>query len=96
MSSPAVTCVVSVIVMGVMPVIITVMPMIIGGMIGRWWRCRDETRKRTHCSADRGTESRTVAAGNGGPDRRPAAGADQTAPNHPLHGVVWIGASREG
>jgi hypothetical protein len=35
-----------------------------------------------------------VTAGSGSPDCSPAACADETTPNRPLDGIVWISAGR--
>ena len=59
----------------------------------RCGRC-DKTGQRPHSTADCSTEGGTVTAGSGSTDCRPAARADQTAPNRPLDGIVGISASR--
>jgi hypothetical protein len=76
------------IVVAVMSVII-----VVAVMSWRWWRC-EKTCHRPHSSADCGAEGRTVTAGGGSPDCSPATCADETAPNRPLDGIVWISASR--
>ena len=76
------------------PVVPRVVSVIVVALIGRrWWRC-DKTCHRPYGSADSGAEGRTVTASSGSPDCSPAACADETAPNCPLDGIVWIGASR--
>jgi hypothetical protein len=85
--SPVVARVVLVIVIAVMPVIIVCV------MSRRRWRC-DKASHCTHGSADRSAERRTVTASSGSPNCSAAAGTDETAANHPLDGIVWIGASR--
>ena len=58
-----------------------------------WWR-GDKAAHRADRSAYRGTKGSTVPTGRGSPNRSPAAGTDQAAPNRSLDRVVWIGASR--
>ena len=58
-----------------------------------WWR-GDKAAHRADGSAYRGTKGSTVPTGRGSPNRSPAAGTDQAAPNRSLDRVVWIGASR--
>ena len=60
----------------------------------RRWGC-DKSCHRTHGTADRSAEGRTVATGSRSPDGSPAARADEAAANETLHRIVWIGASRE-
>jgi hypothetical protein len=63
------------------------------GVPGRWRR-----NQATHCtdrSANRGAEGSTMPTGSGSPDCGPATGTDETTPNEPLYGIVWIGASRQ-
>jgi hypothetical protein len=36
-----------------------------------------------------------MPTGSGSPDCGPATGTDETTPNEPLYGIVWIGASRQ-
>jgi len=59
---------------------------------GRWRG--DKSAHRADRSANRGTKGCTVPTRRGSPDRSPAAGTDQAAPNRSLDRVVWIGASR--
>jgi hypothetical protein len=87
MSSAAVARVVSVIVVAVLPVVVVAV------MSRRRWRS-DQAPHHTDSSADCGAEGRTMTAGRRSSDRSPAACADETAANHPLHRIVWIGASR--
>jgi hypothetical protein len=61
--------------------------------VPRRWR-RDEATHCTDRSADRGTKGCTVPTGRGSPDRSPAAGTDQAAPDRSLDRGIWIGASR--
>ena len=59
---------------------------------GRWRG--DKAAQRADRSADRGTKGCTVPTGRGSPNRSAAAGTDQAAPDRPLDGVIWVGASR--
>jgi len=84
--SSAVTRVVSVIV-------VAVMPMIVIAVSRRRWR-REQACDRPDSPADCRSERCTVTAGSGSPDSSPTACADETAANEALHGIVRIGASR--
>jgi hypothetical protein len=86
--SPSVTRVVSVIVVPVMPVIVV-------AVINRRGWGRDKACDRPYSSADCRAQGRTVTAGSRSPDCSPTARADETATNETLHGIVWIGASRQ-
>jgi len=84
--SSAVTRVVSVIV-------VAVMPMIIVAISRRGWS-RDKARDCPDSSADCRAQGRAVTAGSGSPDCSATACADETATNEALHRIVRIGASR--
>src|SRR5229473_3590858 len=58
-------------------------------------RSGDQTSHRTDCSSDGGAEGRTVSAGGGSSDRRPAACADEAATDRSLDRIIWIGAARQ-
>src|SRR3984893_17560922 len=55
----------------------------------------DQTSHRTDCSSDGGAEGRSVSAGSGSCDRRPAACADKAATDRSLDRIIWIGATRQ-
>ena len=75
--------------------VVAVMPVtVVGVMSGLRRRC-DKAGDRPHSSADGGAERCTVAAGGGSPDCGPAACADETASDHALNRIVWVGASRQ-
>jgi hypothetical protein len=71
------------------------MPVIIVAVISTRWRRCDKAGDRPHGSPDRGTEGGPMTASSGSPDRGPTPRTDEASSNHPLEGIVWIGASRQ-
>ena len=71
------------------------MSVIVGAVISRRrWGC-DKACHRPHSAADCRAQGRTVTARSSGADCSPTACANETAADETLHGIVWIGASRQ-
>jgi hypothetical protein len=71
------------------------MRVMVVAVIGRRGRGCEKAGDRPHSSADCGPKGRTVTPGSSSADCSPTARTDETAADETLHGIEWIGASRQ-